>query len=211
MNIAKKGNEFALTYQKADSKPKTETYDVVISTLPTSVIGFVTADLFPASYLKQLKSLEYLFAANLILETKQPLLDSTYWLSICVPKMPMMVAVQHTNFMNKENYANNHILYIGNYIEKDSVILKMDLQESIKYFLPHLSRINPAFKVNSDKAYLFKAPFAQPIFDKNFIKNKPDFETPVKNFYMANLDMTYPYDRGTNFAVKLGKDVAAML
>jgi hypothetical protein len=54
---------------------------------------------------------------------------------------------------------------------------------------------------------VFRAPFAQPIFDKNFLKYKPNFFTPAKNFYIANLDMTYPYDRGTNYAVKLGKEI----
>jgi len=58
---------------------------------------------------------------------------------------------------------------------------------------------------------MFKAPFAQPIFDKEFVKNKPYFITPVKNFFIANLDMTYPYDRGTNYAVKLGKEVAKFI
>ncbi len=49
------------------------------------------------------------------------------------------------------------------------------------------------------------------IFDKEFLKNKPDFETPLKGFYIANLDMTYPYDRGTNYAVALGKKVVELL
>jgi len=29
--------------------------------------------------------------------------------------------------------------------------------------------------------------------------------------FVANMDMTYPYDRGTNYAVKLGKDVSGFV
>lgn len=68
---------------------------------------------------------------------------------------------------------------------------------------------NSEFRIQN--SFLFKAPFAQPIFDKKFVKNKPDFITPIKNFFIANLDMTYPYDRGINYAVKLGKEVAELI
>ena len=59
--------------------------------------------------------------------------------------------------------------------------------------------------------FVFKALYAQPIFDHDFEKNMPTFKTPDKNFFVANLDMTYPYDRGTNYAVKLGKQVARLI
>ena len=85
----------------------------------------------------------------------------------------------------------------------------MNKEEALQFFLPYLQRINTKYQILNTKYYLFKAPWAQPIFDRDFIQNKPDFETPVKNFFIANLDMTYPYDRGTNYAVKLGRDVAS--
>jgi len=87
--------------------------------------------------------------------------------------------------------------------------MKMKKEELIKFVEPHLRILNSKFLILN--SFLFKAPFAQPIFDKEFIKNKPDFITPTKNFFIANLDMTYPYDRGTNYAVKLGKEVAELI
>jgi hypothetical protein len=83
----------------------------------------------------------------------------------------------------------------------------MDKQQALTYFLPHIKKIHgSSFTITN--SYLFKAPFAQPVFDKDFLENKPDFITPIKNFYIANLDMTYPNDRGTNYAIKLGKEVS---
>ena len=87
----------------------------------------------------------------------------------------------------------------------------MGNEEILHYFLPYLKKINTKYQIFDTKYYLFKAPFAQPIFDKDFLQNKPDFKTPVKNFFIANLDMTYPYDRGTNYAVKLGREVSSLL
>ena len=86
----------------------------------------------------------------------------------------------------------------------------MKKEELINYCLPHLKKINNQ-QLTIKNSYLFHGPFAQPIYDRDFLKIKPDFITPVKNFYIANLDMTYPYDRGTNYAVKLGREVSELV
>ncbi len=186
-------------------------FDRVVSTLPTVIVGKITQDLFPANYLNRFKELKYLHAVVLVVETKHPILKKTYWLNICTPKLPLMILAQHTNFIDKKYYAGNHLAYVGWYVDRDNPILKMSEDEIVRFTTPHLKSINPDVDYPGAKVYLFHGPFAQPIFDKDFVNNKPDFITPVKNFYIANLDMTYPYDRGTNYAVKLGRDVAGMI
>ncbi len=199
--IKKKGEKFIVNNQ---------TYDKVISTLPTPVLAKLTTNIFPQKYLSRFNKLKYLHAITLILETKKPILQSTYWLNICTDKIPFMVLAQHTNFSDKKNYDNNHISYIGWYVNRDSKLLNMNKEEILKLVKPHLEKIEN-HKLVIKNYFIFKAPFAQPIFDKDFEKNMPTFKTPDKNFFIANLDMTYPYDRGTNYAVKLGKQVAGMI
>lgn len=198
--ITKENDEFMVNEQK---------FDAVISTLPTSVLLKTADSILPEDYKKQLSHLKYLHAVNLILETKEPILEKTYWLNSTDPKLPFMVVVQQTNFVDKQFYGGKHIAYVAKYVDGDDELLKMDEDEVIKHWLPYLKILNPNFKILN--SYLFKAPFAQPIFDREFVQNKPDFVTPVRNFYIANLDMTYPYDRGTNYAVKLGKDVSKLI
>ena len=204
--IEKKGEKFTIHYEN-----KKEQFDRIVSTLPTAVLEKISAKLFPADYLARFKKLKYLHAVNLVLETKEQLLKKTYWLNVCTPKLPLMALVQHTNFMDKKNYGGNNILYVGWYVDGNDKLLKMSAEEIAKYIQPHLLQINSKVDSLKSKVYLFKDSFAQPIFDKDFVKNKPDFITPVKNFYIANLDMTYPYDRGTNYAVKLGKQVSKLI
>lgn len=191
-----------------------EIYDKVISTLPTPIMIKLIVDIFPKEYLSRFKKLEYLHAITLILETDKPILDKIYWLNICTDKIPFMILAQHTNFVDKKNYNNKNIAYIGWYVDGDSKLLKMDKEEILELVKPSLVKIfnqNKNFKFQISNSYLFKAPWAQPIFNKDFEENKPDFITPEKNFFIANLDMTYPYDRGTNYAVKLGKQVAELI
>jgi len=199
--IKKRGEQFVING---------EVYDKVISTLPTPVLSKLTSDVFPKEYLSHFNKLKYLHAITLILETDKPILDKTYWLNICTEKIPFMILAQHTNFADKKNYNNNHLAYIGWYVDGDSKLLKMSKEEILNLVKPYLNKIqNSEFRIQN--SFLFKAPFAQPIFDKDFEENKPDFITPNKNFFIANLDMTYPYDRGTNYAVKLGKQVAELI
>lgn len=185
-------------------------YDCVISTLPSPVITKVGEHILPNTYCAQLKKLKYLHALVLILETKQQILDKTYWLNICTEEIPLMFVGQHTNFVDPQHYGGNHIAYIGYYLEKDDPKMLMTKDELVSFVKPHLEAISGR-PLSLKRSYLFKGPFAQPIFDSDFLHNKPDFITPVKNFYIANLDMTYPYDRGTNYAVKLGREVAAFV
>ncbi len=186
-----------------------ELFDAVVSTLPTPVVHRLAKNIFPAGYLDRLKKNKYLHAISLIIETDQPLFDKTYWLNINVKEIPFVGLVQHTNMIDKKHYGGKHLLYVANYVDGDSKLLKMSKEEILDFYLPYLKKINSKFLILNSK--LFVSLYAQPVFDKDFIKNKPGFETPAKNFYIANLDMTYPYDRGTNYAVKLGRQVSTLI
>jgi len=199
--IKKRGEKFVING---------EVYDKVISTLPTPVLAKLTSNIFSSKYLSRFNKLKYLHAITLILKTDKPILDKTYWLNICTDKIPFMILAQHTNFVDKKNYNNNCLAYIGWYVDGESKLLKMEKKEIIELVKPSLNKIqNSEFIIKN--SFLFKAAYAQPIFDKDFEKNMPTFKTPDKDFFIANLDMTYPYDRGTNYAVKLGKDVSELI
>jgi len=199
--IKKKGNKFLIDDQE---------FDLVVSTLPTPITAKIAQKIFPAKFTQNLRKLLYLHALTLILETDKPILEKTYWLNIATSKIPIMVLVQHTNFVDKKYYGGKHLAYLGWYLDKDDKLWQMNDKDLLNFILPYLKQISN-FKFQIKNYYVFRAPFAQPIFDKNFIKYKPNFFTPAKNFYIANLDMTYPFDRGTNYAVKLGKEVATKI
>ncbi len=200
-NIKKRGEKYLVNDR---------VFDAVVSTLPTPVLSRLTDDIFPAEFLQKFRKLKYLHALTLILETKEPVLEKTYWLNVSSPRIPVMAIVQHTNFIDKKNYGGNHICYLGWYLKREDKLMLMADKDLLSFVRPYLKKLT-ANELQIKNYFTFKGPFAQPIFDKDFVKNKPDFITPAKNFYVANLDMTYPYDRGTNYAVKLGKQVAGMI
>ena len=52
---------------------------------------------------------------------------------------------------------------------------------------------------------------AQPIIGVNYSYRIPDIRTPTPNLYLANTTQIYPEDRGTNYSVRLGRQVARMV
>lgn len=208
--LRKKDNLFSLQLLESSNNRSTETFDVVVSTLPSPILNKVGEKVLPNTYLSKLKNLEYLSALVIILETDKPILPTTYWLNICAPDIPIMFVGQHTNFIDKKYYGGKNLAYAANYLRPDDPLLKQSDEEVAKHYISNIEKVT-RYKLPVTRYWIFRAPFAQPVFDKNFLKNKPDFITPTKNFYVANLDMTYPYDRGTNYAVRLGRQVAEMI
>jgi len=52
---------------------------------------------------------------------------------------------------------------------------------------------------------------AQPIPPINHSQNIPAIRTPLKGLYFASMSQVYPWDRGTNYAVEIGRKTAAMV
>lgn len=192
-------------------KTETKEFDAIIVTVP-SFLFFKIAPQLPNSYKENFAKLRGLGATNLVLRLKNQFLkDNTYWLSICNKKSPIMAIVEHTNFMDKKHYKNEHIVYLGNYLPADSERFNMNKEALIKLFDPFLKKINPNYKKSLISYELFKAPFAQPIIPTNYSRIMPPLITPLKNIYLANIEQVYPWDRGTNYAVELGQKVAKII
>ena len=185
-------------------------FDIVVLTIPSPTIASIATGVLSEVEIGKLRKLKYLAATNLIVETNKPIFDSAYWVSLCTNEVPGLVFVQHTNYMDKSHYGNHHILYIGNYCESDNKLMNMSKEDMLSMYYPHLQKIS-SNKFEIINTTLWRTKYAQPIFDKDFLQNYPHHVTSVRNCYIANLDMTYPYDRGTNYAVKLGKDVAQLV
>jgi len=207
LQITKTGAQFTLVSGSREDV-REERFDLVISTLPTPVLAGVGKKLFDEGYLARLGKIRYLNALNLIVVSDDKLLKKTYWLNICNRQLPFMVAVQHTNFIDKTHYQGREVLYIGNYLDYKDPLFNLKAKDLFATYFPFLKKINPDYQAINKQLFLFKVPFSQPIFDRQFIRLKPEMVSPVKNFFIANLDMTYPYDRGVNYAIKLGREVA---
>ena len=180
----------------------------ILLTVPTPI----ASRLFPdSSFVIQHSafSIPHLHAHVLILETDKPILNNVYWLNILDRTFPFLAVVAHTNFMDKTHYGNHHLTYFGNYLPEGHPYLAMTKEQLLKEFLPFVKRLNPLFRqLSIVNCQLFTGWYAQPVHQLHYSKLAPPLATPLKNIYLANLDSIYPWDRGTNYAVELGKKAA---
>lgn len=202
-SIKKVNGKYRVTTNKGEFE-----FDVIINTLPTKVFLSIFKDI-PIN----VPGVSGLGAVNLVLSLKNSFLtEGTYWLNVNNINMPFVSVVEHTNFMNKSNYSGETLLYVGNYLETSHKYFSYTSSELFNEYYRHLQEISPTFNKSSvNRAYLFKAQFAQPLFGLNYSTKVPPFKIGGENVYLCNMEQVYPWDRGTNYAVELGKKVADMI
>jgi protoporphyrinogen oxidase len=166
----------------------------------------------PDSYSAQLRALKSMGAVVMVLSLTQQL-TNYYWHNL--PKeagFPFLAMVEHTNYISREHYGGDHLVYCGDYLNPDHPYFQLSKDALLEEFLPALKRFNPAFDRNWVKdTWLWKTAYAQPVPPVNHSHNIPPLRTPLKGLYFASMSQVYPWDRGTNFAVEIGRKVAQMV
>jgi len=185
---------------------------ILVTTSPGLLARLVPG--LPETYLEGLLSLKSMGAVVMVLSLKHQLSrESYYWYNI--PKstgFPFLSLVEHTNFLKPEYFGGDHILYIGDYLPQDHENFDLTKEEIEAKFLPHLVKFNPNFSMNwVKKTWLFRTKYAQPVPLVNHSKNIPAIRTPIPGLYFASMSQVYPWDRGTNFAVEIGRRAARMM
>ena len=185
-------------------------YDVVIATTPSYVFIRLVPPM-PDDYQRMLTDVSYLSAVLLVLELDRPLTDK-YWLNIADNEMPFVGVIEHTNMIDKSLYGGRHIVYISNYPDRDSDMYRMEPEQLLDLFVPHLRKLNPDFERSWVQDYHHhRVDGAQPIIGRNYSQRIPPHRTPVDGLYLANTTQIFPEDRGTNYSIRMGRQVARMV
>jgi len=190
-----------------------ESFDKVLVTSSPNLMAKLSPDL-PENYLKGLLDLKSMGAVVMTLSLNQPLSkEGYYWFN--VPKdegYPFLALVEHTNFVPKENFGGDYIMYAGDYLELGHEYFTMSDDELLARFIPAFQKFNPDFKRDwVKKIWVYKTNYAQPVPLVNHSKNIPEIQTPIKGLFFASMSQVYPWDRGTNFAVEIGRKAARMM
>jgi protoporphyrinogen oxidase len=184
-------------------------HDAVIATVSPHAMLELAPDLTDP-YASKLRRLESMGAVALVLALKQRLSEGHYWINL--PKgaeIPFMGLVEHTNYISSAHYGGDHLVYCGDYLPPDHPYLDYDKEDLLEIYLPGLERINPDFRPEWVRAsWMFTEAYAQPVPKVNHSDNIPPLSTPIPGLWMANMSQVYPWDRGTNYAVEIGRRVA---
>ncbi len=174
----------------------------------------------PDDYAAQVRALRSLGAVAVILALDRQLMtDGTYWLNLPANSpdknanpFPFLALVEHTNYVSPEYFGGDHIVYLGDYVPADHEYFRLDEEALAARFIPALVKVNPAFSPAwIRRRWVFRAPYAQPVPFVNHSRHIPPIRTPLDGLYWASMSQVYPWDRGTNYAVEIGRRAARLL
>jgi protoporphyrinogen oxidase len=190
-----------------------EEFDKVLVTLSPGALSRLMPSL-PENYLSELLRMKSMGAVVIILALKHQLSEQGYyWYNL--PKSagyPFLALVEHTNYVSPEHFGGDTIVYLGDYLEPEHEFFHLSQEELLERFLPALTKFNPKFERDwVKKAWLFRTAYAQPVPLVNHSRNIPAIQTPIEGVYFASMSQIYPWDRGTNFAVEIGRRAAKIM
>jgi protoporphyrinogen oxidase len=174
------------------------------------------AKLLPAGeklddYATKLRSIDYLGAACLIFTSDQDLGDF-YWINVNEPDAPFLVFIQHTKLVRKNFYGGKNVYYIGAYLAPEGKIFNLPDEALTKLWFDYLPKMFPGFDAKKvEEKFVFRFRAAQHIVDTGYEEKIPGHQTPLPRVFLANFSQIFPEDRGTNFAVREGEKIAALL
>ena len=196
--IKKSGGEIKLKTEIDDKTLKQiqNDYDAIISTIPS-------------------KNVDYLGAVNVIFTSKQNL-SRYYWHNINDMKSPFLAFIQHTNLVDKKQYGEDFVYYMGTYVPHGHKFFTESEEKVYDEFFDYLKKIFPEFdRKKIIEKFLFRFKNAQHIVDMNYQLpargGQASYELNKIKVYSANFAQIFPEDRGTNYAVREGVKVAEVV
>lgn len=185
-------------------------FDAVICTAP----GYELLRIAPqikGPYADNLRAIRYQATLVLLLVSKHSL-SRIYWMNIPDRSFPFVAVIEHTNYVPPRNYQGRHIIYVSNYLDRDDPRYRMEGDELLQLYTPYLQRINPEFDESwVEQKFVLRADAGQPVITCNYSQRLPAHRTPLRGLYLANTLQIYPEDRGTNYAVMIGKRIARIV
>lgn len=191
----------------------------LVTTSPKLLLRFAPMLEDHEAYTQKLRQLTSIGAVVVTAALRWPLMKNTYWLNLPADsaakidqEIPFLALVEHTNYIDKIHYGGDHILYMGDYVPTDHPYFSLSDEELSERFLTALHKFNPNFdKSWVRQTWVFRAAYAQPVPFVKQSKVIPELQTPMSGLYFASMSQVYPWDRGTNYAVEIGRRVARLM
>ena len=174
-------------------------YDILINTIPVPELIKITSGL-PKTYVDNIKKLRYVPVICLVFGTKDNLKDGMYWINLFNERIHIIY--QHSVLVDK---YKSKITWAIRYGGSEEDLYKSD-DEIKKLYIPTLKKYFPDMKLKWLK--VFREKYAEPIYDKNYSKYAPTYETPIPYLFNAGIQVTFPKIRNMNVALESGEIVA---
>ena len=206
VGVEKDSNQYILKYKK-DNIEQEEKFDIVVSTIDYQNFYKIFDKFMTDGEKEKIKKVKYTSARTMVI-TCDKSFSPFYWLNIGDNDIPFGGIIEHTNFIDKSNYENNHIIYISNYMTEDNKLYNVSEKDMLNEYMKYLTQINKNFTMEDIKEYhVFDEKYAQPIIECNYSEYIMQDKLKNEKIYLVTMPQIYPEDRGMNYAIKMGNNV----
>lgn len=185
--------------------------DAVVSTAAFPILAHLVKPHVEAGYAQQLNDVKYLANICLVLLLDRSL-SSLYWMNVNDPGFPFVGIIEHTNFEPPETYEGQHVVYLSKYLPPSDALYRMADDDVLSFALPHIQRMFPQFRAEWVRsAHVWRAPYAQAVVSRGYAARLPGRRSPIDGLYVSTMAQIYPEDRGTNYAIREGRETARQI
>jgi protoporphyrinogen oxidase len=185
--------------------------DAAIFTTALPITAQLLDAQLPAAETAALRRIRYLANVCLVLRLDRSLSD-LYWINVNDPSFPFVGVIEHTNFEPTSTYDGEHIVYLSRYLPSTDRTYAMSEREYLEFALPYIKRMFPAFEEAWIKhSHVWRAEYAQPVVERRYSSLIPDVRTSLDGAYIATMAQIYPEDRGTNYAIRSGREIGRLV
>jgi protoporphyrinogen oxidase len=198
-------SDLATDSEAADGETVTETHavdDVVVAAMP-NVLEELTG--YPCD-------IDFQGTVCSVISMDEPLL-STYWLNIA-DEAPFGALIEHTNFVEKERYGGEHLLYVARYIQSpEENLWQQDDEEVRETWLSGIESLFPEFDRDSvNWVKTARNPRTAPVYERGYLDMVVPYdlsEDVADGVYYAGMASKAQYpERSLNGGIVAGYEVA---
>lgn len=206
-NVEKENGKYAVKYEENGAE-KEEKFDIIISTINYQDFEKIFEKFITTNEKEKLNKVKYTSARTMVISSNKSF-SPFYWLNVGDNDIPFGGIIEHTNFIDKSNYENNHIIYISNYMTEDNKLYNLSEEDLLKEYMKYLTQINKDFTIDNIKEYhVYDEKYAQPIIECNYSNYIMKDKLENENIYLCTMPQIYPEDRGMNYAIRAGNKIA---
>jgi len=124
-----------------------------------------------------------------------------YWINITDDGFPFLGFIEHTNMVPQAYYRGKSLVYVVKYCDPSSAYYRKDDAALSEDFLQGLGVLCGAKKEDVCAAHVFRDPYAQPVFSRQFGEHQAAIKNHFSGVYFADIARIYPESRSVNGAI----------
>lgn len=200
-NISKVDDQFVVE----SANGKLETFDRVIMTAPSTVVGRV-CPILSSDELAKLQDIDYLGIVCASMLLKKPI-SPYYVTNITDTWVPMTAVIEMSNIVDRNEFGGNSLVYLPKYVPADHELFEKSDEEVKDSFIGALEEMYPEFDREDIIDFkICRTRLVMAIPTLNYSKKLPQQKTSVDGLYLVNSSYILKGNLNVNETIEIAED-----